>query len=61
MDLSSCTDIREIDIRGTTLNITLPQNPKLTTYKLGTPNIVTLINPTVLQPSGVTIDSSLSI
>jgi hypothetical protein len=51
-----CTNIREVDASGTSINVILPTNPKVTKYELGTPTSVNIINPTVLQPSGVELD-----
>jgi hypothetical protein len=56
-----CTNIREVDASGTSINVILPTNPKVTKYELGTPTSVNIINPTVLQPSGVVIDNAYNI
>jgi hypothetical protein len=56
-----CTDIRQVDASGTTVNVILPQDPKVTKYELGTPTEIVIDSPTVLQPSGVTVDSTASL
>ena len=61
IDLSMCTDIREVDASGTSINVILPTSPKVTKYELGTPTSVSIINPTVLQPSGVVVDNAYNI
>jgi hypothetical protein len=52
-----CPDILSIDVSGTTINIDVPTQPILTKYELGTPTEISLINPTVLTPAGVVVDS----
>jgi hypothetical protein len=61
IDLTDCTDIEQVDASGTTVNILLPSNPKVTKYELGTPTKVSLINPIQLTPAGVVVDSSANI
>jgi hypothetical protein len=56
-----CNDLLEVDASGTTVNILLPSNPKVTKYELGTPTKVSIINPTQLIPTGVVVDSSANI
>ena len=51
IDLSNCTDIRQVDASGTTVNVIVPAFAKLTKYELGTPTSVNLTNPTVLTPA----------
>ena len=48
-------------MRGTTLNINVPANSRITTLKLGTPTSVVINSPTVLNADGVTIDSSTNL
>ena len=57
IDLSAQTDLREVDASGTTVNIILPQNPKVTKYEVGAPTNISLENPTVLTPAGVKVSS----
>lgn len=57
IDLTGCPDITQVDASGTTINVLIPQNAKLTKYELGTPTSISIINPTILQPSGVLVDS----
>ena len=61
IDLSNCTDIRQVDASGTTVNVIVPAFAKLTKYELGTPTSVNLTNPTVLTPAQVNVDTSTSI
>jgi len=56
-----CPELLEVDCSGTSLNITLPTNPKVTKYELGIPTSISIINPTVLQPSGVVVDNAYNI
>ena len=53
IDLSSCSNITQVDASGTNINVIVPTSPILTKYKLGIPTQISLVNPTVLQPSGV--------
>jgi len=46
VDLSNCPTIEEIDASGTTINVILPSNPKITKYELGTPTSISIVNPT---------------
>jgi hypothetical protein len=39
-----CTDIRQIDASGTTININVPSGAPLTKYEVGTPTSITLVN-----------------
>jgi hypothetical protein len=52
-----CTDIRQVDASGTTVSIIMPTEPKVTKYEVGTPTSISLVNPTVLTPAGVVVDS----
>jgi hypothetical protein len=61
IDLTGCTEIREVDASGTTINIAVPTGAKLTKYELGTPTAVNLTNPTVLTPAQVVVDHSANI
>jgi hypothetical protein len=61
IDLSECIDIREVDVSGTTTSVTIPSGSKITKYELGTPTDISIVNPTVLQPSGVLVDDSSNI
>lgn len=61
IDLSNNPDIVEVDASGTTINVILPTNPKVTKYELGAPTSVNISNPTVLTPSGVVVDSYANI
>ena len=61
IDLSNCTDIRQVDASGTTVNVIVPESAKLTKYELGTPTSVNLTNPTVITPAQVKVDVSTSI
>ena len=61
IDLSAQTNITEVDASGTSVNVLIPQNSKLTKYELGLPTEVSIVNPTVLQPSGVVVDDNTSL
>ena len=43
-----CPELLEVDASGTSVNIILPTNPKVTKYELGTPTSINISNPTVL-------------
>ena len=57
IDLTDCQNITQVDASGTTINVLVPEGAILTKYELGTPTSINLINPTVLQPSGVVVDN----
>jgi hypothetical protein len=57
IDISACTDVRQVDVRNTAINIVLPQATKITDYKITSPTSINIENPTSLALSGVTIDS----
>ena len=57
IDLTICPNILSVDASGTTVNVLVPQNASLTKYEVGSPTEIHLINLTVLQPSGVVVDS----
>jgi hypothetical protein len=61
IDLSECENIEQVDASGTSVNIILPTSPKVTKYELGSPTSIRIINPTILQPSAVLVDSSANI
>lgn len=61
IDLSSCSELREVDASGTNINILVPTGSKLTKYELGTPTQISIVDPTSLAPSGVNVDSVLSL
>lgn len=53
VDLTMCTDLRQVDASNTDVDVLVPINTKITKYELYTPTQISLTNPTVLQPSGV--------
>lgn len=55
VDISMCTDIRQVDATGTTVSIIMPTEPKVTKYEVGAPASINLENPTVLTPAGVDV------
>lgn len=57
IDLTDNEDIRQVDASGTTVNVILPANPKVTKFELGTPTEVAIDSPTVLAVSGVKVDN----
>lgn len=61
IDLSSNTNILQVDARNTTVNVILPNNSNITSYKLGSPTSISISNPTALSPSGVTVSDHSNI
>ena len=61
IDLTDCTDIEQVDASGTTVNVIIPDGSKITKYELGTPTSIRIVNPTVINPTNVVVDSSNSI
>lgn len=61
IDLTPCTDIRQIDASGVSCNIIIPENAPITKYEVGTPTMVSMINPTSISPNNVVVDSSSNI
>lgn len=61
LSLVNGPQITSLDMRGTTLNINVPANSRITTLKLGTPTSIIIDSPTVLNADGVTIDSSTNL
>ena len=56
VDLTMCPDIEQVDFSGTEVDVLVPANAPLTKYEVGIPTTISLVNPTVLQPSGVEVD-----
>lgn len=61
IDLTSNTAIKVIDFENTSANVVLPANCGVETIKLGSPTKVVFNNPSVLQPSGVSVQNSTNI
>ena len=61
INLENASQLTSLDTRGTTLGVNIPENSRISTLKLGTPNIITINSPTVLNSDGVTIEDSSSI
>ena len=61
VDLTPCTDIRQVDASGVSCNVIIPENAPITKYEVGTPTMVSMINPTSISPNNVVVDSSSSI
>ena len=61
IDLTACTDIREVDASNTNINVLIPNGAKLTKYELGTPTTVIINNPTQLLPANILIDDAQNI
>ena len=57
VDLSYCTDIRQVYSNDTNVTIILPIEPKLTNLEEYIPESINLEDPTVLQPAGIDISS----
>ena len=53
IDLTGCPDIEQVNAIGTTINVLIPQNAKLTKYYVGKPTQINIDSPTVLKPSGI--------
>lgn len=53
IDLTMCADLEEVDASGTSINVFIPADSKVTKYELGLPTSVSIVRPTVLTPSGV--------
>ena len=58
IDITMCTDIRQIDASGTTININVPAGAPLTKYEVGTPTSITLVNHQQLSYNNVKVDNS---
>lgn len=58
INLTGALQLNSLDMRGTTLNVNIPENSRIVTLKLGTPTSVIINSPTVLIPDNVTIQSS---
>ena len=56
IDITMCTDIRQVDSSGTTVSIIMPTEPKVTKYEVGKPTTISIVNPTVLDPENVKVD-----
>lgn len=61
IDLSSNVNIEQVDASGTTINVIIPENSKLTKYELGTPTQISIISPTQLNYANVNVDNSTNI
>jgi hypothetical protein len=61
IDISACTDIRQVNGRDSNINIVLPQNTKITSYIMTAPTSINIENPTALTPEGVVIDNYANI
>lgn len=61
IDLTGCTGITTVDASNTSVNVLIPENSIITTYKLGTPTKVSIVNPTSLTASGITVQDGSNI
>lgn len=61
LNTSTSLNITTLDLRGTELNVNIPENSRLTTLKLGTPTSVIINSPTVLNADGVTIENKTNL
>jgi len=57
IDLTTCSEITQVDASGTTVNVLVPTGTKVTKYEVGAPTSISLINPTSLTPAGVLVDN----
>ncbi|MCR5270548.1 MAG: hypothetical protein K6D91_05975 [Prevotella sp.] len=58
IDLSECGNIDSVDLRSTELNVILPAGTSVTSVKLGTPTEFTLVRPTALSASNLSIEDN---
>lgn len=58
LDLSSCSDLTNIDLRDTYTGVILPERSKVTSLKLGTPPEVQMNRPLLLTAANTSIQSS---
>jgi hypothetical protein len=61
IDLTVCPNIEQVDASGTSINIVISDESKITKYELGTPTAVRIVNPTQLNYTAVKVDNSNSI
>ena len=61
IDLTMCTDLRQVDASSTSVNVLVPEGTKITKYEVGAPTSISIVNPTVLQPNGVVVGSYANI
>lgn len=61
IDLTNCSEITQVDASGTTVNVLIPENSKITKYELGTPTQISIISPTQLDYTNVKVDDSTNI
>lgn len=61
IDVTMCTNIEQIYATGTTINVLLPNSPKVTNYELGTPTKVNITNATRITPDGVVVNNPSNI
>jgi hypothetical protein len=55
IDLTTCSEITKVYATGTTVNVLVPNEAKLTNYEVGKPSSISIINPTVLTPEGIRV------
>lgn len=56
IDLTMCSDLRQVDASKTNVNILIPEGAKVTKYEVGKPTTISIVNPTVLDPENVKVD-----
>jgi hypothetical protein len=61
IDLTNCPEITQVDASGTTVNVLIPENSKITKYELGTPTTIRIVNPTQLSPDNVVVDNYINL
>ena len=61
VDLSHCTDIRQVYSNGTDVTIILPTEPKITNFEVETPQSINLENPTVITPNGISVGGMINL
>lgn len=56
IDLTSNSNLTQVDASGTTINVLVSEGTDITKYEVGTPTSISLVNPTALGPSGINVD-----
>ena len=56
IDLRDCPNLLTVKAGGTNINVSIPANSGITTYELGIPTEVSIVNPTALTASGISVD-----
>lgn len=57
VDLTQNTNIQNVQANGTSINVLIPDNSKITSFTLNTPSSIRIVNPTSLQYNDVSLSS----